>query len=141
MPEIDPSAASIFTSQYGIHAKIISYIIYNTRDLAQLRQISKEWNQNVLPFALKSARFIQNCYLNKYYIDGLVDLQEGQYRGYRRNVGAPCRVFTEGATIHSILFTSDCYEITEKEVKCIDEREENVDKKFEGLLSRMLNTK
>jgi len=133
---------SILTSQYGVYAKILSYVIYNTRDLAQLRQISKEWNQHVIPFALKSAGFIKNCYPNTEYIRGLVGIQESQYRGYKCNVDAlPCGVFNEGGTIQSILFTGERWKISDTVVKCIDEREEAFDSKFEGLLSIMLNTK
>ena len=46
MTDIDPGAACWnLTSQYGLCAEIISYLVYNTRDLANLRLISLNWNQ------------------------------------------------------------------------------------------------
>ena len=43
-------------------AQILSYVITNTYDLAQLRRVSKQWNENsVLTYALKQTPFLKNC--------------------------------------------------------------------------------
>lgn len=68
-------------------------------------------------------------------------MEECQYRGYKCNFDEPCRVFAEGGTIRSVLFTSNLGEISDMEVKVIKESEEKVDEKFEYLLYRILNTK
>ena len=43
-------------------AQILSYVITNTYDLAQLRRVSKQWNENsVLTYALKQTPFLKQC--------------------------------------------------------------------------------
>jgi hypothetical protein len=71
-----PTAAAALASHHPLCAEILSYIVHDTRDLARLRLISHNWNQKVLPFVLKSARFILNCYPNTDFIDELVAIRD-----------------------------------------------------------------
>jgi len=80
--QVDPAVASLLSSHDGILAEIISYLIHNTRDLANYRLISSEWNMKVLPMALKFSGFIKNCYSDSEhrrrhdFIEGLVSADE-----------------------------------------------------------------
>ena len=62
-------------SQHALCAEILSYIVYNTRDLAQLRLISHEWNAKVIPYVLPSCGFISHCYEDNAFIDRLIEIQ------------------------------------------------------------------
>mmetsp|Transcript_20943 Transcript_20943/g.31928 ORF Transcript_20943/g.31928 Transcript_20943/m.31928 type:complete len:720 (+) Transcript_20943:85-2244(+) len=51
----------LLQSQCGLLAEILSFTISSTQDFAALRLVSKTWNQNVLPYCLKSGVFLAPC--------------------------------------------------------------------------------
>ncbi len=94
------------TDNLPLLAEILSYLVYNTSDVAKLRLISKHWNYNALPFLLKSAGFIRNCYPNYSFISELVKIEEfpspSHWRDLDQNdINLPSNsVFKERGTIH-----------------------------------------
>jgi len=92
MPTHHPNKKLKLSSSEGIEllnkqggaliAKILSYIVQDTKELADLRLVSKEWNVNVRPHVLKDFGFRKVCHAPKYnYCEGLVKLGEGSYAG------------------------------------------------------------
>lgn len=88
-----------------LYAEILSYIIYDTRDLAKLRFISPKWNKDVLPFVLKTAGLIRNCYGNNDFIERLMEFGEDTMpsRIFDIDLDIP-PLFEEVARIESITF-------------------------------------
>lgn len=70
--------------EVALIAEVLSYIIEDTKDLAEIRLVSKAWNQTVVPHCLKSKSFLKICGSSKYsYIRELVQIGESSYAGRR----------------------------------------------------------
>lgn len=52
---------SLLSDHPNLTAHILSFAVTHTRDLASLRNVSAEWNANVLPLVLKSSAKLKNC--------------------------------------------------------------------------------
>jgi len=70
--------------QHDLIAEILSYIVYDTRDLAELRLISHEWNAKVIPFVLPSCGFIRHCYQHDWFLHMLLDIDK-RYKNRIKN--------------------------------------------------------
>mmetsp|Transcript_34295 Transcript_34295/g.67426 ORF Transcript_34295/g.67426 Transcript_34295/m.67426 type:complete len:683 (+) Transcript_34295:84-2132(+) len=106
---MDQSAATTLASNHSLLAETLSYIVYNTCDVARFRFVSREWNMKVLPFVLKSAGFIKNCYPNTDFIEGLVEsIDYEAYTGMSirdlESVDIFQALFRQGVKVRSILF-------------------------------------
>jgi len=97
--------ASSLTFNHPLVAEILSYLVSNTRDLARLRLISKNWNDKVVPFILKSQDIINICYPNTEFLEGLVEVGAGQVFDFSDD--GLCSIFQEGGIMRSILLVSD----------------------------------
>eukprot|EP00546_Thalassionema_frauenfeldii_P009875 CAMPEP_0178919038 /NCGR_PEP_ID=MMETSP0786-20121207/14189_1 /TAXON_ID=186022 /ORGANISM="Thalassionema frauenfeldii, Strain CCMP 1798" /LENGTH=671 /DNA_ID=CAMNT_0020592873 /DNA_START=19 /DNA_END=2031 /DNA_ORIENTATION=+ len=75
----DENTDAVVLENY-VYAEILSYTVSNTRDLAKLRLISRQWNESIIPFVLKSVGFVKTCYNTSDHSNGfirqLVDVDE-----------------------------------------------------------------
>lgn len=86
MAELRKSLSSegieLLNNQSGLIAKIFSYIIEDTKGLADLRLISQEWNANVRPHVLRDFGFRKICHPSQHnYCKGLVEIGESSWAG------------------------------------------------------------
>eukprot|EP00980_Cylindrotheca_fusiformis_P026943 scaffold18138_cov128-Cylindrotheca_fusiformis.AAC.9 len=65
-------------------AEIVSYVLESTKDLAQLRRVSKRWNSSVLPYCIRNGCFLKNCAAvpqSPNFVEELVLVGESSYAG------------------------------------------------------------
>jgi hypothetical protein len=80
------SIASLLNDNHILIAEILSYVVTSTLDLAKLRQVSKRWISDVLPYYLSNHAFcLKTCFPGAKvdFISELIKLAEGSYGGKR----------------------------------------------------------